>query len=1157
MASCNTVDGARYHKAATIASVLVLARPAGTTKYSTEEQLQRTATVCSSPEGFLALWKEFVRACAVHPELEEPDGNDVSVADGVRQPSDEDRLKTCLFYGNRLEWGKAYQAWAPRAQRADGECPLIQAKVLALTPQCLPPRSSTTDAEPGVEPVRVTQKTVDKSIKRRKAARKGGPTIISYETLGNICSTTKGAKSVCNFANAFAQGKVHPDILSLTADIDMMCLWKDDECTAIRVIGMCDIFVRFAEGCCFNETRVKADKYFTSMLPEDEAEHVAAEEEAAEELASARDAVASADVTGEALLIEAAARRLETAERNHAAAETPPNVPMNYILSSSGCAMMSFTLKTWHQKEPSNLTISGDIRNMYPTADSPVDAEGEPDSEGHGREKIFAWFRLRLPELLPAVKLVLAAPSLLRVSRAGGPMVLPGRTVHADDLADPDPEDVDLICRSTAGTVQGRSLSGHGAVGLYHEMCHVVQKANKTSRIAGLADDVAINDVPAAACATYKYKVQHQLTVMGLRENIAKAAVYSPTGNIDCVPAALPGSPHHRDKNGDLTGPLRCIKMVGGFHGDDDACAAATAERLAMKLAPLDVMDRARETEYINNVSQVKHNVLRYAVAPMACFTAQITEPSVACGPLNLAQGRIRRSWELAVAAEASPQQIRDDAWMQACLPSEGFGGCNLTDSTCTTDPSGAPINHLYTATFMSCWPRLREMVPDLRDVCPLAEDAPRFIQEAVTGYNETRRRRGVLEATHAAMLRQKHYTVRGGNVVQYHPPGLPLPDTLPAAAELFDTTSKTHTPSPGKLAMVNNITVWHELKARCAARDERVATAPENGDSGVKNREASRLVAVSQPYAGQWHAIAPDGTARSKLATQPWQAVMQRQLGLHLSGSKQVLLDLAELGETVDFYGDDASNGAGLFLHGTNHNRRHNAALSGWSSCISAVATTPTVLGDKAHGARTKQFNDFNDGHVVDIAEIGSGDRGEDKCVEVKVFAALKKSGSNGRGTKEGGGTACSTVGHKYGFGNTEEQCRVDNLGCKPRGRKSDGPFRHDTGAGWVKGKKGAYNDAIYKKNNTVEVLLHENLGGGFSPPAATKMRRNGRKARDHGIDRTPYQAGRKISFVSFHTRAISMGITKAEAATLVNAASKLKGILSGKRNGGPAAHS
>ena len=29
---------------------------------------------------------------------------------------------------------------------------------------------------------------------------------------------------------------------------------------------------------------------------------------------------------------------------------------------------------------------------------------------------------------------------------------------------------------------------------------------------------------------------------------------------------------------------------------------------------------------------------------------------------------------------------------------------------------------------------------------------------------------------------------------------------------------------------------------------------------------------------------------------------------------------------------------------------------------------------------AKTKQFNDFNDGHVVDIAEIGAGDSGEQR---------------------------------------------------------------------------------------------------------------------------------------------------------------------------------
>ena len=93
-------------------------------------------------------------------------------------------------------------------------------------------------------------------------------------------------------------------------------------------------------------------------------------------------------------------------------------------------------------------------------------------------------------------------------------------------------------------------------------------------------------------------------------------------------------------------------------------------------------------------------------------------------------------------------------------------------------------------------------------------------------------------------------------------------------------------------------------------------------------------------------------------------------QHGLHLSEAKPALVELAENGETVDFSGDDASNNA-------NHNRRHNACFTAWYNAISAVrvATTQTVLGDKAHGALTKQFNDFNDGHVVDIAEIGSGD--------------------------------------------------------------------------------------------------------------------------------------------------------------------------------------
>jgi hypothetical protein len=197
---------------------------------------------------------------------------------------------------------------------------------------------------------------------------------------------------------------------------------------------------------------------------------------------------------------------------------------------------------------------------------------------------------------------------------------------------------------------------------------------------------------------------------------------------------------------------------------------------------------------------------------------------------------------------------------------------------------------------------------------------------------------------------------------VPYHPPALPLAGTLPPAAELLDPTSKLRTLSSGKLASVQNISTWHQHIANLRAQGLQAARDKTNGSSAVKNREASRLISTSMPYANAWHSVPPDGTTGTKIATPQWRAAMHRQLGLHLSEAKPALVELAENGETVDFFGDDASNNA-------NHNRRHNACLTAWYNAISVVATTHTVLGDKAHGTRTKQFNDFNDGHVVDIS--------------------------------------------------------------------------------------------------------------------------------------------------------------------------------------------
>jgi len=57
----DTLDGARAFKATEMASILVLARPAGTDKYTTEEQLQRAATIASDPSAFLALCQELIQ----------------------------------------------------------------------------------------------------------------------------------------------------------------------------------------------------------------------------------------------------------------------------------------------------------------------------------------------------------------------------------------------------------------------------------------------------------------------------------------------------------------------------------------------------------------------------------------------------------------------------------------------------------------------------------------------------------------------------------------------------------------------------------------------------------------------------------------------------------------------------------------------------------------------------------------------------------------------------------------------------------------------------------------------------------------------------------------------------------------------------------------
>ena len=112
----------------------------------------------------------------------------------------------------------------------------------------------------------------------------------------------------------------------------------------------------------------------------------------------------------------------------------------------------------------------------------------------------------------------------------------------------------------------------------------------------------------------------------------------------------------------------------------------------------------------------------------------------------------------------------------------------------------------------------------------------------------------------------------------------------------------------------------------------------------------------------------------------------------------------------------------------------------------------------------------------------------------------------------------------------------------CRERGRQRDGPLDHDTGKGWVKYKKGDYEDAIVRKRTRVCVMLVENTGGitlrGRKQLYALAERAKGRGA----TDRTKYGStrGSPKSYYVHHTQQIS------KAAVLYDAMAIRKQILS-----------
>ena len=83
--------------------------------------------------------------------------------------------------------------------------------------------------------------------------------------------------------------------------------------------------------------------------------------------------------------------------------------------------------------------------------------------------------------------------------------------------------------------------------------------------------------------------------------------------------------------------------------------------------------------------------------------------------------------------------------------------------------------------------------------------------------------------------------------------------------------------------------------------------------------------------------------------------------------------------------------------------------------------------------------------------------------------------------------------------------------------------PFDHKTGAGYVPRHDGDYRDAIINHKATVNLYVHESLGG-MSPATSKRLHYLGREAKANGCDGTDYSRSTSAaSFVPYYGQRLS----------------------------------
>ena len=119
--------------------------------------------------------------------------------------------------------------------------------------------------------------------------------------------------------------------------------------------------------------------------------------------------------------------------------------------------------------------------------------------------------------------------------------------------------------------------------------------------------------------------------------------------------------------------------------------------------------------------------------------------------------------------------------------------------------------------------------------------------------------------------------------------------------------------------------------------------------------------------------------------------------------------------------------------------------------------------------------------------------------------------------------------------------------LGCRGRGRKRDGPFKHATGRGWVVAKKGSYHDALVVKRNKVIPAIIE-AQGGVTPHMVAQVSKLAKRATAKGArDSTKYGKSRTsaTSFFVHHIQRLASAAQIGDAKSIIHEINVRKQVL------------